>query len=149
MKYYRSFHNHELDTNVIMNLGDVDDKDLHRRDLINNTLPMGNSIIQHYTAERRCEIIEEGTVNQFRFPFDAKSQAITKIEPYDPTTEPIHLEPTGLNPYLIFCDSSLNIPDPKSLMNVAMPDVRPNINNEDWKVNMQMLEHQRLDWMRT
>ena len=63
LKYYRSFHNHELDTNVIQNLGDVDDKDLHRRDLINNTLPMGNSIIQHYTSERRCEIIEEGTAN--------------------------------------------------------------------------------------
>lgn len=34
LKYYRSFHNHELDTNIIENLGVVQDKDLHRRDLI-------------------------------------------------------------------------------------------------------------------
>ena len=34
LKYYRSFHNHDLDTNIIENLGVVQDKDLHRRDLI-------------------------------------------------------------------------------------------------------------------
>jgi hypothetical protein len=65
LKYYRGFHNHDLDTNVIENIGDVKDKDLHRRDLIFTTVPMGKAVIQHYTTERRKEIVEEGTVNQF------------------------------------------------------------------------------------
>ena len=79
LKYYRNFHNHELDTNVIENLGQVADKDLHRKDLIVNNIPMGKAVIQHYSTERRKEIIEEGTVNQFRYPFDAKSNYVTKL----------------------------------------------------------------------
>jgi hypothetical protein len=44
-------------------------------------------------AERRKEIVEEGTANQFRFPFDHKSQTLTRFKPLDPATEPILIEP--------------------------------------------------------
>ena len=69
---------------------------------------MGKAVIQHYTAERRKEILQEGTVNQFRFPFDASSAFVTKIEPSDPITEPMYIEPPGITPFLIFCDEKLN-----------------------------------------
>jgi len=72
LKYYRSFHNHELDTNIIEHQNLVLEEDLHRKGAI-TLLPQGALCIQYYTAERRREIIEEGTVNQFRFPFDHKN----------------------------------------------------------------------------
>ena len=72
-----------------------------------NNIPMGKAVIQHYTTERRKEIIEEGTVNQFRFPFDAKSNYVTKLQAAEPSTEPFFIEPVGANPFLIYCDASV------------------------------------------
>lgn len=79
-------------------------------------------------AERRKEIVEEGTANQFRFPFDHKSQTLTRFKPLDPSTEPILIEPQGSNPFLIFCDATLDedsMPTPTEQANLARGEVEP------------------------
>lgn len=72
LKYYRSFHNHDLDTHLMENEDMVSEDTLHRKGAP-SYLPQGTLAIQYYMAERRKEIVEEGTANQFRFPFDHKS----------------------------------------------------------------------------
>ena len=106
LKYYRSFHNHELDTNLIENQGIIVEGDIHRKGAV-NWLPQGAIAVQYYTAERRREIVKEGALNTFRFPFDARSQLVMRFKPIEPTAEPIIIEPQGLNPFLVFFDSTL------------------------------------------
>ena len=72
LKYYRSFHNHELDTNLVENQGRIVEEDIHRKGAI-TWLPQGTIALQYYTAERRREIVNEGSLNQFRFSFNHQS----------------------------------------------------------------------------
>lgn len=83
-------------------------------------------------------------MNQFRFPFDAQSSIVTKIEPCDPVTEPMYLEPPGFTPFLVFCDESLNPPNKSKLTEGAVPRLNP-----DWNPSKQLVEQQRIDWVRT
>ena len=105
---------------------------------------MGKAVIQHYTAERRREVLQEGTVNQFRFPFDAQSSIVTKIEPCDPLTEPMYLEPPGITPFLVFCDESLNqrslkLPDEQKA-DMMLDSNAHSPFNLDWKPTKQLIE---------
>lgn len=65
---YRSFHNHELDTNMIENQCFIRDEDLQCKGSI-NLLPQGEVAMQELTAKRRIEIIEEGSIDKYKAPF--------------------------------------------------------------------------------
>ena len=47
LKYYRSFHNHELDPNTILNESQLIDEDMVRTGSL-TMLPQGNLAIQYY-----------------------------------------------------------------------------------------------------
>ena len=106
LKYYRSFHNHDLGTNLIENQSFIMEEDIHRKGAI-TWLPQGDLAVQYYTAERRREIVREEALNQFKFPFDHRSQFVTRFKPMDATAEPFMLEPQGHRPFLIFVDMTL------------------------------------------
>ncbi len=83
------------------------EEDIHRKGAV-TWLPQGNLAVQHYTAERRREIVREGALTHFRFPFDHKSQLVTRFKPLEQTADPIMIEPQGKNPFLIFVDNTLD-----------------------------------------
>ena len=58
LQKYRSFHNHDLDTNMIEHHNLVLDKDLHRKGAV-NILPQTKKAIQELSAQRRKELMEE------------------------------------------------------------------------------------------
>ena len=101
LKYYRSFHNHELDPNTILNESQLLDEDMVRNGSL-TMLPQGALAIQYYQFERRREICQEGTANQFKFPFDCKSRDVCRFKPIQEGIEPLVVEPSGYGPFLCY-----------------------------------------------
>ena len=52
--------------------------------------------------------MKEGSLSQFKVPFDHKSQLVTRFKPLEPTAEPVMIEPQGQAPFLIYCDNTLD-----------------------------------------
>lgn len=66
---YRSFHNHDLDTNYVEHACLVMDEDLHKKGSA-NLLPQGPCAIQWLSGQRRKEIPEEGKMPEMPIQFD-------------------------------------------------------------------------------
>lgn len=69
LQKYRSFHNHQLDTNMMEHNELIMEKDVHRKGAV-NILPQGPIAIQELCGKRRREIKTEILENNYTKPED-------------------------------------------------------------------------------
>ncbi|CDW85737.1 UNKNOWN [Stylonychia lemnae] len=132
LQKYRSFHNHELDTNMIEHQDLILDKDIHRKGAV-NILPQTKKAIQELSAQRRKELEptfkkdnqqeNEAASQQSQQPQPirkmddmegcsfaqvGRSTTIFKCDPdFDQYAQVRIIEPLGMEPALVIVDTTL------------------------------------------